>query len=172
MWPEILGQRSVRWPDVFDLIRQPALLWAVYKPGVAIKDLDVKSVWEIWSYGERIRDSHGSVIAQKPPLRELERRFGYKWRSQIDKVRSPYRLSTDCKAKHLQDKKLWERFREVPEWIERLMGERGLTSPVALFEVESMRVGLEEDKMIGMYDLISDIKKLRKELAMKPKVCI
>lgn len=85
-WPQILGQRSVQWSDVYGLIKQPGLLWEVYKPEVAVKSLDVATIWQIWNYGERVQNSQGEVIAFKPPLRELEERFKHKWRSQIDKV--------------------------------------------------------------------------------------
>lgn len=50
------------------------------------------------------------------------------------------------------------------------MREEGLASPVAVAEVEMMRSEAGTGKMMSMYDLISSIKTLRKDLAKVRKL--
>ena len=81
MWPPILGQKSIRWQDVFALIEQPEYLYDVYKPAQPSFDrMDLRSIWECWSLGEGIYDSKGKLSGMKPPLCHVEQQFGSRWR--------------------------------------------------------------------------------------------
>lgn len=62
----------------------------------------------------------------------------------------------------------------MPEWIERLIRDEGLSSPAAVQRVEQMRVTRVVDntaRLKSMYDFTDELKKLRKGLAENGKVC-
>ncbi|KAF8517098.1 hypothetical protein JB92DRAFT_3307239, partial [Gautieria morchelliformis] len=81
LWPPILGQQSVRWADVFSLIRQPGLLWDVWKPSKTLDQVQtVDELWQCWSAGESALDNAGNVTGSKPPLRLVEQYFKSTWR--------------------------------------------------------------------------------------------
>jgi hypothetical protein len=81
LWPPVLGQKAIRWPDVFALIKQPQYLYDVYKPSHASFDkMSLESIWECWNTGEAVYDDGGNVSGVKPPLREVEQQFGSEWR--------------------------------------------------------------------------------------------
>ncbi|KAJ7238034.1 hypothetical protein C8J57DRAFT_1246766 [Mycena rebaudengoi] len=102
VWPPIFGQKYVAWPEIFSLIHDPQSLFGVWKPSKSLNEMTFTEVWNAWSVGEA---TEGPIPGQKPPLRLVEQYFKAKWRS-------------TGKASLFQSRKFWERFREIPEWIE------------------------------------------------------
>lgn len=61
-----------------------------------------------------------------------------------------------------QQKKAWERFREIPEWIDGQSDFRGVAPGTIIEELERMRG--EGDRRKGLNALMKDVQKLRKEI--------
>ena len=81
LYPPVLGQRSVQWPEVFALIRQPRLLWDTWKPNKSLDQMDLETLWCCWNTGEPKLDHVGEPTGMKPPLRIVEQYFHAKWRA-------------------------------------------------------------------------------------------
>lgn len=80
LWPPLLGQKSVNWHDVFPLIKQPNLCWAVWKPSKTLDQYKtVKEVYDCYALGEAVF-VNGVQTGVKPPLRLAEQHFQYAWR--------------------------------------------------------------------------------------------
>ena len=81
LWPPILGQKCIRWVDVFALIQQPKFLYDVYKPlAPSFDQMTMASIWECWDSGEAVHDKNGDISGMKPPIRQIEQQFGSGWR--------------------------------------------------------------------------------------------
>ncbi|KAJ6450595.1 hypothetical protein C8R47DRAFT_1084389, partial [Mycena vitilis] len=118
VWSVILGQESVMWTDVFRHVTNPKLLYDVWKPTKTIDNMSVAEIWNCWSVGEVVFGDHPG---QKPPIRLVEQHFNAKWRP------------TDS------DRKFWQRFREIPEWIETQVATKSKTPEACLQELEVLR---------------------------------
>lgn len=72
LWPPILGQKSVTWNTVFDLVQRPEMLWDTWKPSKTLDQYNLESLWECYIVGEPVHDDAGSQVSIKPPLRLVE----------------------------------------------------------------------------------------------------
>lgn len=79
-WPPILGQQSITWQQVFDLIKQPELLWECWKPSKTLDRYSLSEQWACYTVGEAIFDSSGIQTGVKPPMQLIETYFWDKWR--------------------------------------------------------------------------------------------
>jgi hypothetical protein len=85
VFPPVLGQKSVEWPDVFKLVKQPKELWRSWGPSKQLDNYTLDELWQIWTVGEVKLDQNGNQTGKKPPLRLVEQHFGSRWRSAEDK---------------------------------------------------------------------------------------
>ncbi|KAG6848797.1 hypothetical protein H0H93_013955 [Arthromyces matolae] len=138
------------WAAVFDTIRQPSALWEAWKPNKTLDQMSIVSVWDCYNTGEAVYDiKTGNQMGVKPPLRLVEQRFRHEWR------------------KTSGARKTWERFREIPEWIDTAMRERGLTSAAAIKELEARRSVPGRSTLLGTNALASQLACSRKADAKK-----
>ncbi|KAJ7821253.1 hypothetical protein B0H13DRAFT_1660479 [Mycena leptocephala] len=120
----VLGMQSARWiEDVFPAIQQPEMCWSVWGPNKTLDQFNnVQEIWDIFANGERIAvNVDGTETHMKPPLKLVEQFFKHKWRT------------SDLKQK------TWERFREIPEWIDRESTARRVPPDVVILELEDLR---------------------------------
>ncbi|KAJ7210917.1 hypothetical protein GGX14DRAFT_394536 [Mycena pura] len=153
VWSVILGQESVMWTDVFRHVSNPKLLYDVWKPSKTIDNMTVAEIWNCWSVGEVVFGAHPG---QKPPIRLVEQHFKAKWR--------PSNTA----------RKFWQRFREIPEWIEDQVSTNSKSPEACLQELEALRVANSTrssvDKQIimiplGVNALAQLLEKQRKDAA-------
>jgi hypothetical protein len=72
--PSFIGVKGVHWEVVMSEVKNPAYLWAVWKP----KDVSsYESLRDVWNNWDRDRPDSKGV---RPPLKEVEKRFKAKWR--------------------------------------------------------------------------------------------
>ncbi|GLB44253.1 hypothetical protein LshimejAT787_1601830 [Lyophyllum shimeji] len=129
IWPPVLGQKGVRWSDIFPLVKQPHLLWECWKPSKSLDQFSsVNEIWDCYVLGEPVLNDAGGPSQQK---------------------------------------KAWERFREIPEWIDKQSDSRGVAPQVIIDELEQMRGGDKQRK--GLNALMKDIQKLRKDKAREQR---
>ncbi|KAF8130928.1 hypothetical protein K438DRAFT_1643350, partial [Mycena galopus ATCC 62051] len=141
--PPLFGQKSARWPDVFQLIQQPKFCWKVWGPSKTVdKFAGVKEMWTSWIDGEAVFNDAGVQTGKKPPLQLVEKYMQSKWRTPDD-------------PKH------WGRYREIPEWIERESSRHAISPEVVIAELEAMRVVDRQTK--GLNWLRQQVEKLRKQ---------
>lgn len=140
-FPPILGQMSASWSDVFALIKQPKLLWSSWHPSKTVDQFSLEEIWACYNFGEQVFDDDGVQIGIKPPLRLVEQYFLSKWR------------------KGPNQRKQWERFREILEWIESRAASEKLSPRVVIQDLEKMRG--EGKKKKGLNALAKEIKELR-----------
>ncbi|KAJ6513969.1 hypothetical protein DFH09DRAFT_1197104 [Mycena vulgaris] len=106
LFPPLLGQKSARWPQVFELIQRPELCWDVWGPKKTIEQFeDVDDIWLTYAVGEPVHNSAGVQTGVKPPLQLVEKYFHAEWRTSNNLL--------EKKRLH----KHWSRFREIPKWI-------------------------------------------------------
>ncbi|KAJ7106637.1 hypothetical protein C8R44DRAFT_745109 [Mycena epipterygia] len=68
--------QSARWPDVFPLIHQPKMCWAVWSPTKTVnKYIDVDELWTTYIDGEAVYNDAGVQTGMKPPLQLVEKYF-------------------------------------------------------------------------------------------------
>ncbi|PPQ75836.1 hypothetical protein CVT26_001130 [Gymnopilus dilepis] len=146
LWPPILGQRSVTWEQVFDLIKRPELLWECWSPSKTLNGYTIREQWACWTVGEAVFDSDGAQTGVKPPIQLIEKYFRDKWR----------------KGSSSGARKSWERFREVPEWICSESERREISPSDVIHELEAL--GDNDVKLKGLSALTKYIKKLREDL--------
>ncbi|PPQ74282.1 hypothetical protein CVT24_001198 [Panaeolus cyanescens] len=155
LWPAIFGQRSVTWVQVFSLVRRPQFLWDTWRPNPSktLSQYNLEDLWTCWSVGEPTFDPAGVQNGIKPPLRDVESHFGKKigaklaWRSGL----SP------------KDRKFWERFREIPEFIDRESQSRHTSPLVVLEELRELQKG--DTSLKGLPALALYVKNKREEHA-------
>ncbi|KAJ7125542.1 hypothetical protein C8R43DRAFT_1240832 [Mycena crocata] len=119
VWSIILGKESVMWSDVFRHITDAKFLYDVWKPSKTLNDMTLTEIWNSWSVGEV---AFGDKPGQKPPIRLIEQHFKAKWRPGS------------------QARKFWERYREIPEWIESQVTVKGQSPEESLRQLEALRV--------------------------------
>ncbi|KAJ7289689.1 hypothetical protein C8J57DRAFT_1494110 [Mycena rebaudengoi] len=128
IFPPLLGQKSARWPDVFALIKRPALCWAVWGPTKTLDQFEnVDNLWAVYTVGDPVFNSTMMQTGVKPPLQLVENYFHSDWRTSDD-VSERKRL-----------KKSWQRFREIPEWIATSANHRHVSPSVIISELNVMR---------------------------------
>ncbi|KAJ7252582.1 hypothetical protein C8J57DRAFT_1351069 [Mycena rebaudengoi] len=128
VWPPIFGQKSVAWPEIFPLIHDAHSLFDIWKPSKSMSEMTLAEVWKAWSVGEAV---DGPVLGQKPPLRLVGQYFKAKWRSTS------------------KSRKFWERFREIPEWIETETNLGSRSPEASIAELEALRNGLAKQSAVG-----------------------
>ncbi|KAJ7098524.1 hypothetical protein B0H15DRAFT_945042 [Mycena belliarum] len=129
VFPPLLGQKSVSWPQVFGLVQQPKMLWSKWGPKMSMEQFfDVKELWTTYIDGAPELDSTGQDTGRiKPPLKLVEQYFQAGWRAHIDK------------KERNNIAKLWQRFREIPEWIDTHSSTRDVSPDMIITELEAMR---------------------------------
>ncbi|KAJ3821428.1 hypothetical protein F5880DRAFT_1582041 [Lentinula raphanica] len=164
--PPYIGQKSISWDDVFKQIQQPERLWDLYKPTKTLDQWEsLSELWHCWSVGEPEIDSNGVQTGVRPPLRLVEQYFRHKWR--------PGKPAG----------KTWERFREIPEYIDAQVASRNVSPAIILEELEARRKqkkvvtidGIERslETMMGLNQLKTELAVERKKIAannMAPEV--
>ncbi|KAJ7919447.1 hypothetical protein B0H13DRAFT_2320430 [Mycena leptocephala] len=152
----VLGMQSARWvEDVFPAIQQPEMCWSVWGPNKTLDQFkNVQEIWEIFANGERIAVNHdGTETHMKPPLKLVEQFFKHKWRT------------SDSKQAKQNLKKTWERFREIPEWIDRESTTRRTSSEVIIAELEDLRSREDGGEPRGINWLVKELAERRKKAA-------
>lgn len=95
LFPPLFGQKSARWPDVFPLIQQPKMCWAVWGPSKSVNQFtSVNEIWDTYVDGEAVYNDAGVQTGMKPPLQLVERYFQARWRSPDDARVSSHDLET------------------------------------------------------------------------------
>ncbi|KAJ6548089.1 hypothetical protein B0H10DRAFT_2170043 [Mycena sp. CBHHK59/15] len=132
LFPPLFGQKSARWPDVFPLIQQPKMCWAVWGPTKTVNQfVDVNELWKTYVDGEAVYTEAGVQTGMKPPLQ----------------------LS-------------WERYREIPQWIEKLAARDRVPPTTIIAELEAMRVPQDGGARKGMNWLRIEIETKRKQAVL------
>ncbi|KAF7378502.1 hypothetical protein MSAN_00277700 [Mycena sanguinolenta] len=126
----IMGMQSARWvEDVFPAIKQPDMCWDVWGPGSGLEQFaDIGAMWELYAVGARVLGNGDSgETHMKPPLKLVENFFQHEWRtSHISQVKNNL-------------KKAWERFREIPEWVDRESTTRRIAPEIVIAALEELR---------------------------------
>ncbi|KAJ6534238.1 hypothetical protein B0H19DRAFT_964399, partial [Mycena capillaripes] len=146
----VLGMQSARWvEDVFPAIRQPEMCWEAWGPRRTLDQFDdVQAIWDIYTNGERISvNQDGTETHMKPPLKLVEQFFQHRW----------------CTSTLQQ--KAWERFREIPEWIDRESTARRVNPELLVAELEDMRTG-DGSEMRGINWLSQELARRRKQVQL------
>ncbi|KAJ7926482.1 hypothetical protein B0H13DRAFT_1599594 [Mycena leptocephala] len=147
----VLGMQSARWvEDVFQAIQQPEMCWSVWGPNKTLDQFkNVQEIWEIFANGERIAvNQDGTETHMKPPLKLVEQFFKHKWRTSDSK------------------QKTWERFREIPEWIDRESTTRRTSSEVIIAELEDLRSREDGGEPRGINWLVKELAERRKKVCL------
>ncbi|KAI0352138.1 hypothetical protein OH77DRAFT_1592366 [Trametes cingulata] len=144
------GTGSVTWDQVFAAVQrgQESFLWSVWQPARSLESSTVAELWEWYNTGEVVRDKDGIPIGMKPPLRLVEQRFLAAWRPG-------------------NARKTWQRFREIPEWIEKAVREQHITPDDAIAQLEAKRHPDGTRTPKGINALVSQLADERKELALR-----
>jgi hypothetical protein len=67
---------------VFKLVKQPAELWARWKPSHTLDAYGtVEKLWDIFTQGEAVYGDDGVKSGMKPPLYLVEQYFASSWRT-------------------------------------------------------------------------------------------
>ncbi|CAA7268276.1 unnamed protein product [Cyclocybe aegerita] len=117
----LFDETAVTWAKVFSKIKQPAVLWDIWKPSKSLDQMSVHEVWDCYNVSEAIFDEEGNQTGVKPPLCLVHQRFQSLWR------------------KSDLPRKFWQRFCEIPKWIEKEIKTRAITAKDALAELEAFR---------------------------------
>ena len=86
LWPPVLGQKSVRWDQVFALVKRPELLWDCWKPSKSLDQYSLEELWTCYNLGEPVFDAARVQTGIKPPLQLVEQYFQSKWRGRSSGV--------------------------------------------------------------------------------------
>ncbi|KAF6752308.1 hypothetical protein DFP72DRAFT_815521, partial [Ephemerocybe angulata] len=155
LFPPTLGRHGVTWAEVFEKIKQPKQLWKIYEPAKTLDSYEhVDALWSVFTVGEAVYDAAGNRTGMKPPLVLLEETFPKGgWRSGAP---SSWR-------------KMWQRFREIPEWIQMKSHERGVPPQEVINELEEIR----EEKKVGLNGLVKIVKGMHEdEVEAKARKCL
>ncbi|KAJ7504735.1 hypothetical protein B0H11DRAFT_1709516, partial [Mycena galericulata] len=152
VFPPLLGQKFVRWTDMFKLIKQPKLLWTNWGPKKSLEQYSsIEELWTAYVDGAPEVDDSGNTTGRlKPPLKLVEQYFQASWRAPDDKkVLIP---------------KVWERFREIPEWIDQQSTVRDVSPDIVITELQASRVAASSSsEPKGLNWLQKDVSRRRKE---------
>jgi hypothetical protein len=85
VFPPLLGQKSASWPEVFALIKCPALCWPVWGVTKTLEQFaDLDELWSVYAVGDPVYNSQGMQTGMKPPLQLVEQYFHSSWRTSDD----------------------------------------------------------------------------------------
>ncbi|KAJ7258192.1 hypothetical protein C8J57DRAFT_1234366 [Mycena rebaudengoi] len=117
-----IGAANLVWPPIFG---QKSVAWPKIFPLIH----DPQSLFsEAWSVGGAAEDP---ILGHKSPLRLVEQYFKAKWRSTA------------------KSRKFWERFREIPEWIDTEMSINSKSPEPSIGELEALRSHLAKWSAVG-----------------------
>ncbi|KAJ6603727.1 hypothetical protein B0H10DRAFT_1957785 [Mycena sp. CBHHK59/15] len=126
--PPVLGQKSARWLDIFPLIHQPKLCWDVWGPDKSLEQFSgLDELWTTYVIGAPVLDTNGTQTGMKPPLKLVKQHFQHKWQTSSEKKERTKRG------------KIWQRFCEIPEWIDRNTTARHVSVDTVMQELEAIR---------------------------------
>ncbi|KAJ6542556.1 hypothetical protein B0H19DRAFT_1267804 [Mycena capillaripes] len=151
-----LGVQSARWvEDVFPAIQQPKMCWEAWGLRQTLNQFnDVQAIWDIYTNGERISvNQDGTQTHMKPPLKLVEQFFQHRWRT------------STLQQEKQRLKKAWERFREIPEWIDRESTARRINPELLVTELEDMHTG-DGSEMRGINWLSQELAPQRKQVQL------
>ncbi|KAF9474955.1 hypothetical protein BDN70DRAFT_814884, partial [Pholiota conissans] len=153
LWPPVLGQKSITWDKVFALIHPEStgILWNSWKPSKSLDQYTLEELWACYNSGEQVFDESGTPTGIKPPLRLVDEHFHSSWR----------------KSAAPTDRKKWERFREIPEWIQSESACRKVSPQIILDELDGLMKN--NPKITGMNSLAKEVKSMRFEKAKARK---
>jgi hypothetical protein len=101
--------------------------------------MSVQDIWDCYNVGEAVYSSEGHQTGLKPPLRLVEQHFQSRWRKSPS-VCFPF-LFRSLSSISRQARKSWQRFREIPEWIDAEINRSGIS-------VADMIQGLEQKRKV------------------------
>ncbi|KAJ7504099.1 hypothetical protein B0H11DRAFT_1853124, partial [Mycena galericulata] len=154
VFPPLLGQKFVRWTDMFKLIKQPKLLWTNWGPKKSLEQYSsIEELWTAYVDGAPEVDDSGNTTGRlKPPLKLVEQYFQASWRA------------PDDKKERANLAKVWERFREIPEWIDQQSTVRDVSPDIVITELQASRVAASSSsEPKGLNWLQKDVSRQRKE---------
>ena len=107
----------------------------MWKPESKLDSYTVQSIWTSYNVGEK--DQAGQGL--KPAVRLVEEHFGHKWRTNhlVQILPSQLTVLKEKGTKSAQ-KKQWQRYREIPQWIERQSTSRNVSPRVIIGELEAL----------------------------------
>ncbi|KAJ7488582.1 hypothetical protein B0H11DRAFT_2406669 [Mycena galericulata] len=175
VFPPLLGQKFVRWTDMFKLIKQPKLLWTNWGPKKSLEQYSsIEELWTAYVDGAPEVDDSGNTTGRlKPPLKLVEQYFQASWRAPDDKkvlfhssfltLYFPSRLLASHQER-ANLAKVWERFREIPEWIDQQSTVRDVSPDIVITELQVSRVAASSSsEPKGLNWLQKDVSRQRKE---------
>ncbi|KAJ7675076.1 hypothetical protein B0H17DRAFT_1207941 [Mycena rosella] len=157
IFPPLLGQKSVSWMQVFALVQQPKMLWSTWGPGKSLEHFaDIEEVWIAYIDGAPELNASGADTGRrKPPLKLVDQYFQAYWRAPDD-IKERSNIA-----------KVWQRFREIPEWIDTHSRERDVSPNVIIDELQAMRVNTAQgNEPKGLNWLQLELMRLRKASKM------
>ena len=75
LWPRVLGQKSVRWDQVFALVKQLELLWDCWKPLKSLDHFNLEELWVCYSLRELVFNGDGVQTGIEPPFQQLVEKY-------------------------------------------------------------------------------------------------
>ncbi|KAJ7686094.1 hypothetical protein B0H17DRAFT_1304922 [Mycena rosella] len=153
IFPPLLGQKSVHWSDVFKVVKQPHLLWSAWGPHKTLEQFgSIEKLWTAFIDGAPELDASGNSTGRlNPPLKLVEQYFQASWRCPEDK------------KERANIAKIWQRFREIPEWIDSHSTARDVSPDMIITELQAMRVGTSvRNEPRGLNWLQNELAVLRK----------
>jgi len=130
----IFGTDTVQWTDIFAKIKHTDALWDVWRPSKTLDEMSVKDIWDCYN---TVYSSEGHQTGLKPPLRLVEQHFQSRWRK-TPSVSFPF-LFRLLSSITLQARKSWQRFCEIPEWIDAEVNRSGISVADTIQELEQKR---------------------------------
>jgi hypothetical protein len=161
----------VQWPAVFALIKQTEPLWQTWKPSKTLDQMSVQLVWDCYNTGEAVLDESGQPTGMKPPLRLVEQHFQTSWRKGPIVSDTPFSQPFPTGTDRMQQRKTWQRFREIPEWIEAAAKARVISPAAAIAELEVMQEMPNTHTLLGtsaLSKLLSDQRKAAAAISTFP----
>ncbi|KAI1782341.1 hypothetical protein LXA43DRAFT_1051604 [Ganoderma leucocontextum] len=144
------GTGSVTWQKVFQKVVDPAYLWDVWKPEKTLEQSSIEDLWESYNIGTTVKDAEGNPIGSKPPLRLVEQHFRSSWR------------------KTAKARKTWQRYREIPEWIDGVIQAERITPIDAIARLQEKRQVPGSSVLRGISSLTQDLAGERKATSVTP----
>ncbi|KAH8995286.1 hypothetical protein EDB86DRAFT_2804633 [Lactarius hatsudake] len=121
--------RNCNWTSVFAMIKQPALLWKVWRPESLGSYPNVRLLWQAWDEGTLIEG-----VSRKPPLRLVDEEWGLQKHWQTLKGRLPsWRPHQNASVRQT-----WSQFQFFVKRIEQALA-NGSTASKALQDFELQR---------------------------------
>ncbi|KAJ7497794.1 hypothetical protein B0H11DRAFT_2226396 [Mycena galericulata] len=146
---------------MFKLIKQPKLLWTNWGPKKSLEQYSsIEELWTAYVDGAPEVDDSGNTTGRlKPPLKLVEQYFQASWRAPDDKKERAYQA------------KVWERFREIPEWIDQQSTVRDVSPDIVITELQASRVAASSSsEPKGLNWLQKDVSRQRKEAVAQHRV--